>query len=54
MQPDEFPAYPAGESDDTHLSADGASLVAAIVAEQLATLGLTSARAQEERLIVSR
>ncbi|WP_312172277.1 pectinesterase family protein [Microbacterium sp.] len=54
VRPDEFPAYPAGESDDTHLSADGAALVAGIVAEQLATLGLTSARAQEERLTVSR
>ncbi|MGY5765751.1 pectinesterase family protein [Brachybacterium sp. DNPG3] len=40
LEPGAWPGYPDGEADDTHLSALGASRVAALVADGLRDLGL--------------
>ena len=45
--PGEHAAWPAGLADDTHFSQQGATLVAAEVARQLAGLGYGASRTQE-------
>jgi len=44
LSPGEWPGYPGGEQDDTHLSAVGAALVAGLVADGLAQIGLLTRR----------
>lgn len=43
LEPGQWPGYPEGERDDTHLSAAGAAAVAALVADGLVELGLIPA-----------
>jgi lysophospholipase L1-like esterase len=45
LEPNEWPGHPLGARDDTHLSADGARLVAGLVARDLAALGIIEADA---------
>ena len=42
LTPGSWPGYPEGEQDDTHLSAVGAALVAALVAEGLVEVGIAA------------
>jgi len=44
LSPGEWPGYPEGEQDDTHLSDVGAALVAGLVADGLAQVGLLARR----------
>ena len=44
LAPGEWPGYPDGEQDDTHLSDVGAGLVAELVADGLAQAGLLTRR----------
>ncbi|MGO1256329.1 MAG: pectinesterase family protein, partial [Microbacterium gubbeenense] len=42
VEPGTYPAYPAGERDDTHFSTAGARDVARLVADGLRSLGLAN------------
>lgn len=49
FDPGAWPAYPAGERDDTHFSREGALLVARIVAGELERLGVVGERIRQSR-----